>query len=56
VSMCGQHAVMGLVRTVSSLRPASFNAPATDETAPSAVVGAARPPGVRICAPAKTRC
>jgi hypothetical protein len=54
--MCGQHAVMGLVRTVSSLRPAPFNAPAADEAAPPALVSAARPAGKRICAPAKTRC
>jgi len=40
---------------MSSLRPALFNAPATDESTPPAVC-AVRPPGTQVCAPAKTRC
>jgi len=47
--MCGQHIVMGLTRTLSSMLP--VKGAAKDRSLPQAV-----PPGTRICAPAKARC
>jgi hypothetical protein len=52
--MCAQHAVVGLFRTMSSLRPAQFKFRATEGTA--APIGAPRRPVMRACARDKTRC
>jgi hypothetical protein len=49
--MCGQHIVMGLTRTLSSMLPVPVKGAAKDRSLPQAV-----PPGTRICAPAKARC
>jgi len=49
--MCGQHIVIGVTRTLSSILPAPFKTAAKDQTAPRAL-----PSGARICAPAKARC
>jgi hypothetical protein len=60
-NMCGQHLVMGLTRTVSSMLPAPSKAPAAGGTVQRSGVsidgvGAPLPSGMRICAAVKARC